>query len=138
MENTNKFKWLNKSLLPSITKKMSQEIKNNHFSSSPSFLLLTRPFSLVNSLGFLKVFFLILLEALLAHLLSQIFFWIQRMNLQSFCSIVFSPLSSSPWPAITLGISRDFFLFIIIFFPYLHLTPSYLLLFSHWPHHSFY
>jgi hypothetical protein len=25
-----------------------------------------------------------------------------------------------------------------MFFPYLHLTPLYLLLFSHWPHHFFY
>jgi hypothetical protein len=48
------------------------------------------------------------------------------MNLQGFLLIVFfSPLSSSPLPAITVGIFRDFFLFIIMFFPYLHLTPSY-------------
>jgi len=124
-------------LLPSITMKMSQEIENNHFSSSPSFLLLTLPFSLVNSLGFLKVFFLNLTWSTLSSL-TLTFVWIQRINLQSFLSIFFSSLSSSPWPAITLGISRDFFLFIIMFFPYLHLTPLYLLLFSHWPHHFFY
>ena len=51
---------------------------------------------------------------------------------------LFFSLSSSPCSTITLGISRDFFLFIIMFFPCFHLTPSYLLLFSHWPCHSFY
>ena len=117
---------------------MSQEIEKNHFSSSHSFLLLTLPFPVVYSLDFLKVFFLNLTWSTLSSF-TLTFLWIQRMN------FIFSPLSSSPWPTITLTFLSSITLtysyvlslfasYPLIFTSIFTLTPPFFLL-IYWPHY---